>query len=101
VLSALTRAIVRVALCFLALQSATGLHRKFYFQGADPSLDGHEDMLQVDIRNDYVRVGRRLEVSFQRTLRIPDDGRTYPLPPGLGRFPLLCVEDFRDRLPPL
>ncbi len=26
-------------------------------------------------------------IDFQRTLRIPDDNREYPLPPGLGRFP--------------
>jgi hypothetical protein len=25
-----------------------------------------------------------LSVSFQRTLRIPDDGRDYPLPPSLS-----------------
>ena len=38
-------------------------------------------------------------IEFQRTLRIPDDGRTYPLPPGLGRFPLRHLDDFADRLP--
>ena len=36
----------------------------------------------------------RLEITFQRTLRIPDDGETYPLPPGLGSFPLRHVDDF-------
>lgn len=41
----------------------------------------------------------RLELSFQRTLRVPDDGRDYPLPAGLGRFPLRHVEDYADRLP--
>ena len=25
-----------------------------------------------------------LSIQFQRTLRIPDDNKTYPLPPGLG-----------------
>ena len=25
-------------------------------------------------------------IEFQRTLRIPDDGTDYPLPPGLGNF---------------
>lgn len=39
-------------------------------------------------------------VEFQRTLRIPDTDRDYPLPPGLGRFPLRHVEDFGGRLPP-
>ncbi len=33
-------------------------------------------------------------VNFQRTLRIPDSDKTYPLPPGLGRFPLRHAEDY-------
>lgn len=40
-----------------------------------------------------------LRVDFQRTLRIPDDGKEYPLPPGLGRFPLRHVDDFAPRVP--
>lgn len=39
------------------------------------------------------------EVEFQRTLRIPDDNQAYPLPPGLGRFPLEHVDDHASRLP--
>ena len=38
-------------------------------------------------------------VDFQRTLRLPDDNREYPLPPGLGRFPLAHVKDHAPRLP--
>lgn len=38
-------------------------------------------------------------VDFQRTLRIPDDDEVYPLPAGLGPFPLHHVDDFRERLP--
>ena len=38
-------------------------------------------------------------IDFQRTLRIPDDGSDYPLPPGLGSFPLRHVDDYSDRLP--
>ena len=38
-------------------------------------------------------------IEFQRTLRIPDDNRTYPLPPGLGKFPMEHVEDHATRLP--
>ena len=33
-------------------------------------------------------------IDLQRTLRIPDDGRDYHLPPGLGRFPLRQIEDY-------
>src|SRR5215472_8111335 len=36
---------------------------------------------------------------FQRTLRIPDDGKNYPLPPGLGRFPLRHIDDYASRVP--
>ncbi|MBX3273466.1 MAG: hypothetical protein KF729_24595 [Sandaracinaceae bacterium] len=38
-------------------------------------------------------------ITFQRTLRIPDDGRSYPLPPGLGCFPLRRVADYAARVP--
>ncbi len=41
----------------------------------------------------------RLTIDFQRTLRIPDDGTDYPLPPGLGSFPLAHVDDHADRVP--
>jgi hypothetical protein len=56
-------------------------------------------MLPVKIAGDRAHIGERFSVSFQRTLRIPDDGRLYPLPPGLGVFPLQPVERFADRLP--
>ncbi len=41
----------------------------------------------------------KCEVDFQRTLRIPDDNQPYPLPAGLGRFPLHHVDDYRAKLP--
>ena len=41
----------------------------------------------------------RCDIAFQRTLRIPDDDRAHPLPPGLGHFPLRHLDDFASRLP--
>jgi hypothetical protein len=41
----------------------------------------------------------RFEIEFERTLRIPDDGRDHFLPPGLGAFPLKHVDDFADGVP--
>lgn len=35
-------------------------------------------------------------LTFQRTLRIPDDNKKYKLPPSLGSFPLSHVEDFSN-----
>jgi hypothetical protein len=60
----------------------------------------------IELRNDVlvfsfpeVHADARVEIELQRTLRIPDDGRDYPLPPGLGRFPLRHVDDFAARVP--
>lgn len=41
----------------------------------------------------------KLTISFQRTLRVPDDGFKYALPPGLGNFPIRHVDDFAQRVP--
>lgn len=41
----------------------------------------------------------RFKVDFARTLRIPDDGKNYPLPPGLGIFPMRHVDDFAENIP--
>jgi hypothetical protein len=56
-------------------------------------------MLEVAVSGDAIRIGERFAISFHRTLRIPDDGRTYPLPPGLGRLPLHRVRDVAERAP--
>lgn len=40
-----------------------------------------------------------LTLNFQRTLRIPDNEKDYPLPPGLGNFPLRHVDDFASKVP--
>ncbi len=40
-----------------------------------------------------------VSVVFQRTLRLPDDGRDHPLPPGLGAFPLRRIEDLGGTTP--
>lgn len=38
-------------------------------------------------------------MEFQRTLRIPDNGKDHPLPPGLGSFPLRHFDDYARQLP--
>ena len=55
--------------------------------------------LPLAIRNDQLLVGRHTRLSFNRTLRIPEDGREYPLPAGFGRLPILRVEDYAERVP--
>lgn len=55
--------------------------------------------MDVRIDRDTLYVGH-VQITFQRTLRIPDDGRDHPLPPGLGAFPLRRVADHAERVPP-
>ncbi len=53
----------------------------------------------LEFRFPEVSPDARLTIEFQRTLRIPDDDQTYPLPPGLGRFPLEHVDDHAKKVP--
>lgn len=46
-----------------------------------------------------VHEGAKLTIGFQRTFRIPDDGKDYPLPPNLGNFPVRHTDDYVERLP--
>lgn len=57
-------------------------------------------MLDVTVKNNRIYIGERFSVSFQCTLRVPDDGNIYPLPPGLGAFPIHSVLDYWNRVPP-
>jgi hypothetical protein len=56
-------------------------------------------MLEVTVNNNAICFGKHFSLNFQRTLRIPDDGKTYPLPPGLGEFPVCKVDDYISRVP--
>jgi len=62
-------------------------------------LERIKTVLEMVIEKHGIRFGPRCAVSFQRTLRIPDDGRVYPLPPGLGAFRIHRVDDYKDNLP--
>ena len=55
---------------------------------------------KVTEANDCLEDGfATLTIGLQRTLRIPDDGMIYPLPAGLGSFPLRSVDDYADTVP--
>ena len=55
--------------------------------------------LPLTLINDSLLIGRHTKISFNRTLRIPEDGKKYDLPAGFGRLPILRVEDVADRVP--
>ena len=54
---------------------------------------------QLVFRFPDVHENAEVSIEFQQTLRIPDDNREHPLPPGLGRFPLYRVDDYLDKVP--
>jgi hypothetical protein len=56
--------------------------------------------LKAAVQSNRIYFGDDFSIDFQRTLRIPDDGRVYPLPPGFGAFPICKVVDYLDRVPP-
>lgn len=60
-----------------------------------PTLEGD----RLVFRFPQIEEHARFSIDFQRTLRIPDTKNTYALPPGLGRFPVRHVEDFKGRIP--
>lgn len=54
---------------------------------------------RLEFRFPEVHAKARCSISFMRTLRLPDDNRSHPLPPGLGDFPLHHVDDFGATVP--
>ncbi|KAL2067774.1 hypothetical protein VTL71DRAFT_15870 [Oculimacula yallundae] len=57
-------------------------------------VNGHESIFVH--QNDDLRA---LEITFNRTIKVPEDGTTYDLPPGLGNFPLYNVVHYGENLP--
>ncbi len=55
--------------------------------------------LKISLGSNRLYFGDNFSMDFQRTLRIPDDGRVYPLPPGFGEFPVCKVSDYAERVP--
>ncbi|KAG4435393.1 hypothetical protein IFR05_009136 [Cadophora sp. M221] len=51
------------------------------------------------LRFEYETRKSFLEISFHRTIRVPDDETSYVLPPDHGPFPIYSVRKFQDTLP--
>eukprot|EP01156_Anaeramoeba_ignava_P022302 Anaeramoba_ignava/c20481_g1_i1.p1 GENE.c20481_g1_i1~~c20481_g1_i1.p1 ORF type:complete len:391 (-),score=90.94 c20481_g1_i1:407-1579(-) len=54
---------------------------------------------KVTAKNNEIQFSDNFSIQFQRTLRVPDSDKTYYLPPGLGNFPIMRVNDFKDKIP--
>jgi hypothetical protein len=58
---------------------------------------GHSDHRSLQISHGPNKSA--LTITFQRTLRVPDNNSTNSLPPSLGQFPLFLVQDYAEQLP--
>jgi hypothetical protein len=56
--------------------------------------------LDCELKDNTVVVNDDLSISFQRTVRVPDNPQTSFLPPDCGRFPLKAVSEFATKLCP-
>ncbi len=56
-------------------------------------------MSDVKINESRVHFGPFFSVGLHRTLRIPETEGSFPLPPGLGLFPIFNVSDYAGREP--
>jgi hypothetical protein len=54
--------------------------------------------MRIRLRDNRLEIGARFSFRLERTLRVPTDGSTYPLPPSLGSFPLYCVSEYANRI---
>jgi hypothetical protein len=54
---------------------------------------GRDNLIEIYREGDRTP-GRSLKVSFQRTVRVSDNGSTNHLPPSFGTFPLYTTSDY-------
>jgi hypothetical protein len=56
-------------------------------------------MASLNVANNTIEVGDLFKVSLVRTVRVPDDGRVYPLTPHLGDFEVRAASSHASRVP--
>ncbi|RFU29847.1 hypothetical protein B7463_g6513, partial [Scytalidium lignicola] len=68
--------------------------------GSEPTVNISENPDQANgTLTHSLRDGRGLEITFHRTIRMPDDNKLHQLPASLGAFPLFNVSAYADSLP--
>lgn len=84
-----------------SLKVGVDQYSHFLVEAADliSQASGNRKHLPLTLEDESLRIGRHTRISFNRTVRIPDDGKSYPLPAGLGRLPILRVEDYISCVP--
>lgn len=58
-----------------------------------------QNPLTVEVARNNIKIGEHFSFRLMRTLRIPADGKEYPLPPTMGEFSVKRVADYEDKVP--
>lgn len=66
-----------------------------HLRSKDGRTSGARDSIRVENRDPR----SFLDISLRRTIRVPDNGSSYGLPPDCGTFPIYSVAEFRSTLP--
>lgn len=73
---------------------------EYHLSAKSDERDSNLNLIAIDRNLPEEKVPQGLEISFKRTIRVPDNKELSKLPPGLGSFPLYRVQDYAHRLPP-
>lgn len=87
---------MKVSFGFPSSRTPTETLRKTDISSTESYVDGKATKV---VRVEYGGNHSYMEISFQRTVRIPDDGGVHDMPPDCGRFPLYPVKEHKSRLP--
>lgn len=93
------------------LVACTLTYSKMTIHHTNPSAAKDQDQFTATLKkgeswrkfNDTIRVSSinagRVDISFQRTVRVPDNQGQSGLPPSMGTFPLYPIANYHDTLP--
>lgn len=75
-----------------------------FYDGICRTDESRNEPLKVSLENDELTIldthfNHKVSISFNRTLRVPEDDHTYNLPALFGRFPIASVDDVHGSLP--
>ncbi|KAG8922701.1 hypothetical protein FRC02_011679 [Tulasnella sp. 418] len=74
------------------------IHYPFIKQWSRLRCPSENYLARIDAQENCLRY-QGMNLSLQRTVRIPNDGQTHLLPEGLGAFPLVSVAKYAATLP--
>ncbi|KDR73657.1 hypothetical protein GALMADRAFT_251438 [Galerina marginata CBS 339.88] len=67
--------------------------------GTEKTTQNDSTFTDAEIKDEMIEVGGLVRIGFHRTIRVPDNDKTFALPPSLGLFDLYNTGDLVNSLP--